>query len=82
MYHLDGAMKGDRDGYPACPNEPTGTCLVGGRRPGPFIDERGTWETNPQGFCDPDDANPDRISTAVRWNQFLNRNKLRLDVDP
>lgn len=38
LYHLDGVLRGDRDGYPACAAlDPALSCLDGGRSPGRLL---------------------------------------------
>jgi hypothetical protein len=49
LYHLDGALRGDRDGYPPCAVlDPGLSCLDGGRSPGRLLGA-GTCD------CQPDD---------------------------
>ncbi len=66
MYHLDGFMRNDRDGYPACTGRET-SCLGGARSVG-FLQ-------NPQGFeasefCDPDDGDANVIPPIMVRRQI------------
>ncbi|MFK8047518.1 MAG: hypothetical protein AB8B81_03685 [Halioglobus sp.] len=64
MYHLDGHMKGDKDGFPTCENS-SRSCLAGGHRPGNALDPGRRWNRNPDGFCDPNDSDAGVIPPEV-----------------
>lgn len=51
LYHLDGSMKGDKDGIPACTNRLTSSCLAGGRRPGIIRDPGEGFSYFPEKYC-------------------------------
>lgn len=58
-FHLAAWMKGDRDGFPACPsNAAELSCSEGGMRPGPVLDPGGVFASQSDLFCDADDTQP------------------------
>ncbi len=76
MYHLDGHMKGDRDGYPACGPNANGACLSGGRQPGARLDPGGRWSQNARNFCDPNDSDPRIVPLEIRLREIRERTTL------
>lgn len=64
LYHLDGHMKGDRDGYPPCESTED-ACADGGRKPGLLIDDF-PLPVGPRWLCDPDDRDPSVLPLFTR----------------
>jgi len=54
VYHLDGKMRGDKDGYPACREGPA-SCATGAKIPGGILADIGFNGTPMLDYCDPDD---------------------------
>lgn len=67
MYHLDGWMRGDRDGYPACGGSQT-SCADGARAPGFVLNP---FSANDSAYCDPDDTDASAIPWIIRFGEIL-----------
>lgn len=77
MYHLDGHMKGDKDGYPACRGAQE-SCATGARSPGFVLNRR--FAENDR-FCDPDDGDDGRIPWIITWNELLDQYEHHFDAE-
>ncbi len=81
VYHIDGQMRGDRDGFPACRPEAT-SCASGAVIPGAVLSEDHISAPNHGDWCDADDSDPRVFAPAVPGGLIKALPDLPAVVDP